>query len=688
MKRRKKRKHNYLALLLLTGFLVFIFSGCDVEVETETYNITGEIVDNQGQGIGGVSISFGNDNETVTTSEDGKWSKGGLEGTVTVTPVKGDWAFEPESQQVKGKRNDVNFIGMEIEQGYTISGTVKDKNGAGVEGVKINISGYLDPLLTSDDGSWSKSGLEGTVTITPNKDGWAFEPENKEVSGEETDLVFVGEKDEIPVTKYTLTIQVEGEGAVNPEAGVHSFNEGTKVDLEAFPEPGRELKTWLGDLTGSDNPIEIIMDEDKEITAVFKIKQDEETGFAGGKGEHNDPYLVGTPEQLDNVRNYLNKHFLQIADIDLSDYNTGEGWEPIGDSNNPFDGIFDGDGYEITNLFINRPDTDNIGLFGRGLDNSQFISVSILDANITGGNWTGALIGFCRGDILNSYVDAVVKGGDYHSGVITGYSSGTIVDSLAKGILEGTKMVGGIVGRLYYGSISNSGSHVSVKGDLNVGGLVGYSQYSPISNSLATGNIEGIGDGSYGTNTNMGGLVGQFISTTIERCSSTGEVNGLNRIGGLVGRMSGEIRESFSTGVVKGNHYVGGMVGYTVSLTNNIEDSYSAGEVIGNSFFGGLVGQNRGKVKNSYSAVITEGRGLIGHNSTDHYGTGEGETIESFYNKEISRHDENDDESEYGIGKTTTELYDKDTYINAGWDFSSTWFIDDGNDYPKLQWEE
>lgn len=50
--------------------------------------------------------------------------------------------------------------------------------------------------------------------------------------------------------------------------------------------------------------------------------------FAGGSGTAEDPYLVATADHLNNVRDHLNKHFLQTADIDIGvpPWNEGEGW--------------------------------------------------------------------------------------------------------------------------------------------------------------------------------------------------------------------------------------------------------------------------------------------------------------------------------------------------------------------------
>ena len=71
--------------------------------------------------------------------------------------------------------------------------------------------------------------------------------------------------------------------------------------------------------------------------------------FTYGSGTEADPYQVWTAEDLDGVRDYLDAHFIQMADIDLSVY---ENWEPIGSSYVKFSGIYDGNGHEITNLTV------------------------------------------------------------------------------------------------------------------------------------------------------------------------------------------------------------------------------------------------------------------------------------------------------------------------------------------------
>lgn len=69
--------------------------------------------------------------------------------------------------------------------------------------------------------------------------------------------------------------------------------------------------------------------------------------FANGVGTETDPYQVATAADLNGVRDYLTAHFIQTADIDLSGYTN---WVPIGDFNNTFTGLYDGNGKSISNM--------------------------------------------------------------------------------------------------------------------------------------------------------------------------------------------------------------------------------------------------------------------------------------------------------------------------------------------------
>ena len=71
---------------------------------------------------------------------------------------------------------------------------------------------------------------------------------------------------------------------------------------------------------------------------------------------------ISNRAELENIKNDLSGNYHLTADINLS----GTEWEPIGDSANPFIGIFDGQGYAINNLYILASSNRNTaGLFGQ-----------------------------------------------------------------------------------------------------------------------------------------------------------------------------------------------------------------------------------------------------------------------------------------------------------------------------------
>ena len=67
--------------------------------------------------------------------------------------------------------------------------------------------------------------------------------------------------------------------------------------------------------------------------------------FDGGNGTENNPYKISTYEQLNQIRNYSNKYFIQTNNISVPE---GTNWTPIEN----FSGEYDGNGYSIDGLKI------------------------------------------------------------------------------------------------------------------------------------------------------------------------------------------------------------------------------------------------------------------------------------------------------------------------------------------------
>ncbi|MBI3740473.1 MAG: hypothetical protein HY257_01790 [Chloroflexi bacterium] len=126
--------------------------------------------------------------------------------------------------------------------------------------------------------------------------------------------------------------------------------------------------------------------------------------------------LVNTLQNLQDMNTNVNGNYALGTDIDASATNndagfTTAGFMPIGDGNiTNFGGIFNGDMHTITGLFINRPSTDYVGLFGSTLSDATLKNVGLVSANITGQSLVGALAGQSFSIVSNSYNTGAVSG--------------------------------------------------------------------------------------------------------------------------------------------------------------------------------------------------------------------------------------------------------------------------------------
>ena len=209
-------------------------------------------------------------------------------------------------------------------------------------------------------------------------------------------------------------------------------------------------------------------------------------------------------------------------------WTSGAGWQPIGSReslDDHFRAKFDGNGYTISNLMINRSGTSHIGLFGyaqpSGVTSRSIANLGLLNVNTTGTFSVGSLVGQTAGTmIINSYATGSVSGTDEDVGGLVGRNSATITNSYAAvSVTAPNGEVGGLVG-------------------FNVGGGI-------IRNSYATGRVRGSGD-------RRGGLVGFNESgfggaAMIENSYATGRVitGSDSHIGGLVGRNDATINDSY-----------------------------------------------------------------------------------------------------------------------------------------------
>ncbi len=232
-----------------------------------------------------------------------------------------------------------------------------------------------------------------------------------------------------------------------------------------------------------------------------------ENEFAGGSGIPEDPYRVKTPDHLHNIRNHPTSHFKQIGDIDLEQFSANEGWEPVGSGEivNQFEGTYNGNGYSILNLHIEREDEVQVGLFASIGSRAVLENIVLEEVSVTGYREVGALVGVNSGYIMNCSVNGRVQGEEKVGGMIgrSGHYETGIYQSYVFGEVSGVEKTGGLAGSLSaHTTINNCFSRAKVSGEEKVGGLLGYLEGENIlvTHSYAAGKVEGEED--------TGGLVG------------------------------------------------------------------------------------------------------------------------------------------------------------------------------------
>jgi len=162
---------------------------------TSEFSVSGRVANPDGAGIVDVLLFLGSGFGTARTASDGRWSATGLSGDVTVTPAKAGLVFTPETATVSGWSSGINFTGNPVTDTYSVSGRVTDSSdGSGLYGVSFTFSGGLGRAQGDALGYWSRSGLYGTVTVTPSRPGWAFEPMSRTVTGADNAVDFVGSR--------------------------------------------------------------------------------------------------------------------------------------------------------------------------------------------------------------------------------------------------------------------------------------------------------------------------------------------------------------------------------------------------------------------------------------------------------------------------------------------------------------
>ncbi len=246
-----------------------------------------------------------------------------------------------------------------------------------------------------------------------------------------------------------------------------------------------------------------------------------EASFFYGLGTEEDPFRIKTIEHLNNVRNYSDKYFEQVADI------TEAFTTPIP----VFSGTYDGKGYSI-NLALNS--TTAVGFILK-LQEPGVLQNIVTKGTVKttyGSGYSGALLAEAPANhtvsILNCVNHAKVDGSSRLGGMIGTVNSKTTVKNCVNyGDVTGGMYVGGIFALVSSGKVTGCANYGHVTGSQQVGGIAG--QLNVNGNAVLS---ECFNVGAVTVTGNTGaGIVGAIRAGKVANCYNHGSITGSSTSG-------------------------------------------------------------------------------------------------------------------------------------------------------------
>ena len=418
--------------------------------------------------------------------------------------------------------------------------------------------------------------------------------------------------------------------------------------------------------------------------------------FDGGEGTQESPYLIGTKEQLNNIRKEVGAHYKLVSDIIFSEsdfcdggsfFNDGSGWIPI----DSFNGVIDGNGHSIQGLTISAAGEHNgfVAINGGEILDLMLKDVKIDIENIDSSAeiQIGCFAGINNGTIENcrssasSNVNVLTPNTPYNSpciGGIAGVNTGVIKNCTNAAKLS-ANFTTSLPASLDVAAITASNSGI-IYASTNIGDV----------KSTLTQRYKNAITFSYAS----GICAHNLDNATISECANTGDVTvstipaagskegTRSECGGIVAVNSGLISDSYNSGSIRAEsahrNTAGGIVsgnrcsGIEEKL-GHIKRCYNIGNISAGS--------------KAYNATTCIG-GIAGYSyvSGDNYLPHMDSIEDCYYLNTIHQ----------GIGNVGKDIYDsteactqkamQSKILYLGYDFDSVWEISSGGyNYPTLR---
>ncbi len=304
--------------------------------------------------------------------------------------------------------------------------------------------------------------------------------------------------------------------------------------------------------------------------------------------------VVNDAAALQAMKDNLSGNYALGSDINLSSISN---WQPVGNTSTRFIGRLDGLGHSLSKLTINRSTTDFVGLFGSS--SGSISNLGLVDADVRGNSYVGALAGDNQGTISHAYATGNITARFNYIGGLVGQNVGNISNAYSTASVTSTtgNSVGGLVG-YNYGQIDSVYATGGVRGTYFLGGLVGFNNASgTISHTYATGTVSSSTD-----QPDLGGLVGNSagtITASVWDSDSTGQNSAMDSGSGSIAEVTGSNRYNQSAYASLG----------TWSLVANTSDVYAASDANGVQWIM-IEGQTRPFLASEYSTTINNAHQL------------------------------------------------------------------------------
>jgi hypothetical protein len=271
------------------------------------------------------------------------------------------------------------------------------------------------------------------------------------VGGEVRNSYFAGElsgSSSDGIVDFTSSATVSDAYWDEQKTGVSTDASGSSVPLNTSEMTGDSAVTNMSGFDFTNNWITVLSSDPDTTgdgypilqalnrTVQLKAQGIYDTPFSGGSGTSSDPYEISTCQELQDMNTDLSANYELVNDIDCSDtknWNSGKGLNPLGITGNGFNGTFDGKGYYIRNLTIDRSSENYIALFEEIGTSGIVKNISFENGFIKGNKFVGGIAAVNKGKIQRIIINSFSAETKTYLGGIAAVNKGEILENMING---------------------------------------------------------------------------------------------------------------------------------------------------------------------------------------------------------------------------------------------------------------